>query len=167
LCSDDTSHAERGMAPSGVLARTTVAVRWITCMGPGPSTESDVLPSTSPARKGGCARRCVTSSLQLRCKRIESFAPARSASCLRSAPQADVDCNRSCVSECAHPVWLYATSRRAVRFVWRKCSGDSQQCPVERCNSCSGWDSCSFGRRAVERNALIQDWYSLFSFQGP
>jgi len=102
LCSDGTSHAERGMAPSGVSARTTVAVRWITCMGPGPSTESDVVPSMSPARKGGCAEG-MTSSLQLRCKRIESFAPARSVSCLRSAPQADVDCNRSGVSERAHP----------------------------------------------------------------
>lgn len=47
--------------------------------GPGSSTESDVLPSMSPARKGGCAEG-ATSSLQLRCKRIESFAPARSVS---------------------------------------------------------------------------------------
>jgi len=26
--------------------------------------------------------------------------------------------------------------------------------------NCSGWVSCSLGSRAVERNALIQDWYS-------
>jgi hypothetical protein len=51
-------------------------------------------------RRGEC--------LQLRWRRTEPFEPARSFSCLRSAPRADADCNRSCARQCAHPVWLFA-----------------------------------------------------------
>jgi hypothetical protein len=86
-----------GMAPSGVSARLTVAVRWITCMGPGPTPNQIVRLSMLSARKGGHARR-RDECLQLRCKRIEPFEPARSFSCLRSAPQADVAARSPSVS---------------------------------------------------------------------
>jgi len=104
-----------GMTPSGVSARLTVAVRWITCMGPGPALNQIVRLSMLSARKGGHARR-RDECLQLRCKRIEPFEPARSFSCLRSAPQADVD-RKVRVSECAHPVWLLPLPERAARLV--------------------------------------------------
>jgi len=81
---------KRNGALRGVCPLYTVAVRWMTCLGPGSDTESNVLSSRQSTRKGGLARGC-DGRLQLRCKLTASFDPARSISCLRSAPQADVD----------------------------------------------------------------------------
>jgi len=96
-----------GMAPFGVVSPQTVAVRWKTCMGPGPTRNQIVMSQCCATRKGGYAIR-RGECLQLRWRRTESFEPARSFSCLRSAPRADADCNRSCARQCAHPVWLCA-----------------------------------------------------------
>jgi len=116
-CSDGASHAESGTAPFGEPVRHTVAVRWMPCLDPGPTPNQIARLPTTSDRKGG-QRRSRDECLQLRCKLTLPFEPARSFSCLRSAPQADVD--RKVVRRGARtPSLMVGSSARMDRAVTR------------------------------------------------